>query len=345
MAAKKRRINIYLYKVLRIIGTLTNTAAPAAPQEQQAAPAVASTPSQGNSAQRAEAEILDSMGIETDETGDDASDLEGELTSKEKKAVEKFKKKLKVGGKEIEVDEDELVRRAQMGYSADEKWQEAAKMRKQMETFVTMLQEDPAAALEKMGFNVDEMAERRIQQRIEEMKKSPEQVEKEKIERELKQLKAEREQEKEVRRQSEIKQLQDRYAVELESEINTALESNQLPKSPYIVKRMADVMIYAMKNKIPNFSAKKALEIVESEVREELNKMYEVAPDEVFEKLVGKDRLNKYRKSKVTKKAAPKVAQQVQQTGAMELRKAQDDAKASEQKIKMRDFFKTLGKK
>ncbi len=321
-----------------------STPTPAAPAEQKATPAVASTPSQGNSVQRAEAEILDTMGIEADETGDDGSDLD--LTTQEKKAVEKFKKKLKVGGKEIEVDEDELVRRAQMGYSADEKWQEAAKMRKQMETFVSMLQEDPAAALEKMGFNVDEMAERRIEQRIQEMKKSPEQVEKEKIERELKQLKAEREQEKEVRRQAEIKQLQDRYAVELETEINSALETNQLPKSPYIVKRMADVMIYAMKNKIPNFSAKRALEIVESEVREELNKMYEVAPDDVFEKLVGRDRLNKYRKGKVTKKAAPKVAEQIKQTGTQELqRKAADDAKAEKQKVRARDFFKTLGKK
>lgn len=323
-------------------------AAPAAP-----APVTPSAQPSNDSVKKATDEInatlpQDAQGA--DEVEDTGEDLEAEAVTKEdKKKIEAAIKKaykLKVGGKDVEVDESELLKRAQMGYSADEKWQEAAKMRKQLENFVGLLQNDPSAALEKMGINVDELAERRIQQRIEEMKKSPEQLEREKIEKELKSLKEEREREKEEHRSREIKALQDKYAVELESEINTALDSNELglPKSPYIIKRMADVMIYAMKNKIPDFTAKKALEVVQGEVLEELNNMYQATPDEVFEKLVGKDRLNKYRRSKIKKPAKPAPASQdVKSTGRQELQAKQDEK--PKQKVPLRDFLKTLGTK
>lgn len=278
----------------------------------------------------------------SEEVEDDGSDLTPAETQKQ---VEKLRKKLKVGGKEIEVDEDELVKRAQMGYSAEEKWNEAAKMRKQMEQFIGMLQQDPAAALEKMGFDVDALAEQRLVQRIEEMKKSPEQLAHEKVQRELDQIKAEREKERTEIQEREKKSLQDKYAIDLENEINSAFDSsdNGLPKSPYIVKRMADVMIYALKNKVPDFTAKKALEIVQTEVMSELNNMYSVAPDEVFEKLVGKDRLNKYRRAKVkAKNPAPKVPD-VKSTGSTELQKNQEEQAAK--KIRAKDFFANLGKK
>lgn len=300
--------------------------------------------SNGDSVQKASEEILNTLPQEQSDEVEGEDSVE-ELPVEVVKEIAKLKKKLKVGGKEIEVDEDELVKRAQMGYSAEEKWQEAAQMRKQMENFVSLLQQDPGAALEKMGFNVDELAERRIQQRIEEMKKSPEQIEREKIEKELKALKEERQKEKDEAQSREIKQLQEKYAVELETEINSALDSNELglPKSPYIIKRMADVMIYAMKNKVPNFTAKKALEVVQSEVLEELNNMYSASPDEVFEKLVGKDRLTKYRRGKV-KKAKPVTSSDVKSTGSRELQQAKED-NTPKQKIKMKDFLKGLGSK
>lgn len=329
----------------------TSSAAPAAPATSAPANTTPSptAPTSANPSaspvQRATDEIMASLPKDTPEVEDTGEDLPPEEPAK-MTAAEKKAWKLKVAGKDVEVDETELLKRAQMGYSADEKWQEAAKMRKQLENFVGLLQQDPEAALEKMGFNVDELAEKRIQRRIEEMKKSPEQLEKERIEKELQDLKSEREREKEEARQREIKQLQDKYAVELENEINGALDSNELglPKSPYIVKRMADVMIYAIQNKVPNFTAKQALEIVQKEVLDELNQMYAVAPDEVFEKLVGKDRLNKYRRSKIKK--APKTAtpSDIRPTGTKELQQTREDNKPK-QKIKLNDFLKNLGSK
>lgn len=284
--------------------------------------------------------------IETDEVDDDASDLTAEELKKAEAAAKRGYK-LKVGGKDVEVDEAELLKRAQMGMSADEKWQEAAKMRKQIDGFINLLQKDPAKALEKMGFNVDELAEKRIQQRIEEMRKSPEQLEKERIQAELSEIKAEREREKEENRTREMKQLQDKFAVEIENDISQALDSSEFgfPKSPYVVKRIADTMILAMKHGYKDVTAKDVLPIVRDEIKKELHDMYSSSPDEVFEQLVGKDRLNKYRRSKIkkTKTDSPSTTQNIKATGNKEIKQTKAEEKQS--KVLSKDFFRSLGNK
>lgn len=287
-------------------------------------------------------------GQATDDVEDDGSDLTDEDIKKAEKAQAKLRKKLKVGGKEVEVDEDELVKRAQMGYSAEEKWQEAAKMRKQVESFIQLLQNDPAVALEKMGFNVDELAEKRIQQRIEEMKKSPEQLEKERIERELHELKAEREKERSEIQKREMERLQEQFAVEIENDIDGALNDNKLglPKSPYVIKRIADTMILAMKHGYKDVKARDVLPIVQEEIRKELRDMYATSPDEIFEELVGKDRLTKYRRGKIKKPAEAKPASlsDVRPTGHKEIQQSRQDEKPRS-KESAKDFFKRLGSK
>lgn len=297
-----------------------------------------------------------------DEVAEDTGEDLVETPAQQKKAVEAAKKsyKLKVGGKDVDVDEGELLKRAQMGYSADEKWQEAAKMRKQMDGFIQLLQRDPAKALEQMGYDVDKMAEERIQQRIAEMQKSPEQLEREKLQRELQDMKDRDKAREDEYRAKESQRIQDQYAVELENDISSALDSNSygFPKTPYVVKRIADTMITYLsqamdpnsdltpqqRERLKKITAKDVLPIVNSEIKQELSDMYSASPDEVFESLVGKDRLNKYRKNKIkntTKK--PASASEVKQTGAKELKKTQDQQPAK--KMSSKDFFKTLGSK
>lgn len=337
---------------------MADTSAPAA------APASEATPQkQTNSVSNATQEILNTLpAVEAaaEDAIDDIDDGDGTLSPEEAKKVAKkveaaAKKayKLKVGGRDVEVGEDELLKRAQMGYSADEKWQEASRMRKEMDSFIQLLQRDPAQALEQMGFNVDELAENRIKAKIEEMRKSPEQLEREKIERELKSLKEEREREREQARQQEMTRLQDQFAVEIENDISGALDSNTygLPKSPYVVKRIADTMILAMQEgrrtnntKLMNIKAADVLSMVQDEINSELNQMYNATPDEVFEKLVGKDRLNKYRKGKVTKQKAtvkPNSVSDIKPTGQAEINK--QNADKPKEKVKSKDFFSKLG--
>lgn len=290
-----------------------------------------------------------------DEVAEDTGEDLVETPAATKKAVEAAKKayKLKVGGKDVEVDESELLKRAQMGYSADEKWQEAAKMRKQMDGFIQLLQRDPEKALEQMGYDVDKLAEERIQKRILEMQKSPEQIEREKLQRELQAMK-DRDTERENEfRAKETQRIQDQYAIELENDISGALDNNSygFPKTPYVVKRIADTMILAVQEgmrtnnaRLKNITAKDVLPIVEAEIKQELHDMYSASPDEVFESLIGKDRLNKYRRSKIKKPTKIASANEIKQTGTKELQKIQDSS-TPVKKMSSKDFFKNLGSK
>jgi hypothetical protein len=248
-----------------------------------------------------------------------------------------------------------------MGYSADEKWQEASKMRKQMEAFVHLMQTDPAKALAQMGHDVDKLAEDRIRARIEEMQKSPEQLEKERMQKELEEIRSEREREKQAAQQKEVQRIQDQFAIEIENDISSALDNNSFgfPKTPYVVKRIADTMITFLsqaldpnsgltpeqRDRLKKINAKDVLPLVRDELQAEQREMYAMSPDEVFEQLIGKDRLNKYRRGKIKKTSKPAgTASDVKQTGTKELQKLQDQDKAGK-KVNAKDFFRNLGSK
>jgi hypothetical protein len=94
---------------------------------------------------------------------------------------------LKVNGKTVNKtidlsDENALRNELQLSAAARQAMQEASNLKKLYEQEVSRLRKNPWQVLEELGLNPDEMAELRIQQRIEEMKKSPEQLEREKIE-------------------------------------------------------------------------------------------------------------------------------------------------------------------
>jgi hypothetical protein len=325
-----------------------------------AAPAASSTPAQAATQQvmstlpadqkaKASAAPVDDV---SEDTGEDLPQDNAAESNKKAEAAAKRAYKLKVNGRDLEVDESELIKRAQMGYSADQKWQETAQMRKQMDSFIQLLQTDPTKALEQMGYDVDKMAEDRIKYRIEEMQKSPEQIEREKMQRELEAMKAERDRERTEVQEREKTRLQDQFAIEIENDISAALDDNSygFPKTPYVVKRVADMMILAVQegiktnnNRLKNITAKDVLPIVRDEIQREQRELYSLSPDDVFEQLVGKDRLNKYRKGKIKKTSAPKTASDVKSTGTKELQKAQDEANKNAKKTNAKDFFKTLG--
>jgi hypothetical protein len=329
------------------------------------APSAAPTaPAPSNPAQAATQQVISTLPADQKPTKDpksvvpaeDIEDTGEDIAAEESKKAQAAAKKaykLKVGGKDLEVDEAELLKRAQMGYSADQKWQEAAQIRKQSEDFIALMQRDPVKALEMMGYDVDKMAEDRIKYRIEEMQKSPEQLEREKMQRELEAMKAEREKERTEAQQRETQRLQDQFAIEIENDISAALDDNSygFPKTPYVVKRVADMMILAVQeglrtnnDRLKNVSAKDILPLVRDEIQREQRELYSLAPDEVFESLVGKDRLNKYRKAKIKKTAAkPASASDVKSTGTRELQKAQEESNKNQKKTSAKDFFRSLG--
>jgi len=265
-----------------------------------------------------------------------------------KQAAKELKKrlKLKVNGREIEEeidfnDDDKLRELLQKGYAADSKFQEAAGLKKQMQAFVQLMQQDPIQALQKLGHDPDKIAEMHMQKRIEEMQKSPEQIAQEKMQKELEALKAEKELLEKEKFDAEQKRVQDQYARQLDEEITSGLKNSELPKSPYVVKRIAELMMLGLsKNK--NISVQDVLPIAEKQIKGEIQQMFAAMPEEIIEKILGQDVSNKLRKRRLNKmKKSVETASQVKQTGKAEINA--NKAKETVKPVNSKDFFKKIG--
>lgn len=272
----------------------------------------------------------------------------GEISKKEaNKLLREFK--LKVDGKEITKtydlgDEDFLKQQFILAETARSRMSETANIKKAFQSEMGRLKQDPWAVMKDLGLDPDELAELRIQQRIEEMKKSPEQVAQEKIQKELQEAREEARKLKEEKEQLEMSKLQEQAAVQLEDEIMGALDGHRtLPRSQYVVKRIADSMLWAMNNGFGDVSAEDVVPLVEKEMRDELNRFMDEMPEDMMEKYIGQRNIDRLRKRRVSaaKAAVPSVNDIKPTNKALSAEKKAD---APKQKIPARDFWKKVGK-
>ncbi len=258
---------------------------------------------------------------------------------------------LKVRGKTVkrQVDlgnDDYIKQQLQLAEMSKISMQEAAELKKLYEKEVGRLKKNPWEVLQELGMDPDELAEMRIAQRIEEMKKSPEQLEREKIQKELQEAREEAKRLKEEKEQASFEKMKEQAAIQIESEIETALDSHKtLPKSRHVVKRIADSMLWAMNNGFEDVSAEDVIPLVEKELQDELNQFYEDLPDEFLEKFLGKKTSERLKTKRIAsiKPSVPNL-NNIKPTAASVKAESASQNQAPKQKMRSRDFFKKLGK-
>jgi len=256
---------------------------------------------------------------------------------------------LKVNGKVINKsidlsDENNLRNELQLAAAARQSMQEAANLKKLYEKEVGRLKQNPWEVLQELGLDPDELAELRIQQRIEEMKKSPEQLERERIQIELQAAREEAKRLKEERDADQFEKLKEQAAVQIESEIEQALDAHKtLPKSRHIVKRIADSMLWAMNNGFDDVTAEDVMPLVEKEWREEMSRLMDDSSEDVLEQLIGQRNLERMRAKRlnVMNTSNAKSVSSIKSTASSVQKKEEPRG----EKIKQRDFFKALGKR
>lgn len=254
--------------------------------------------------------------------------------------------KIKVDGQELEEtvdfnDEEDLKRRLQKARAFDKRNNEFAQYRSQTEKLLEMLEKDPEALMEKLGYNLDEFAEKRLSKRVEELKKSPEQIEREKMEKELQDLREEKKRIEEEKQKAQMEKLRNESAQQIESEIAEALgaANSILPKkNPIVLQRIAQTMLTAMKNGYPEVTAKDVIPLVEKQWKQELNDLFSVLPEETMEMLIGKPNLERHRKKYLaSKRAGAQTAtakQIVKDTGVKASIPSDDSQPKSKEKFK-----------
>lgn len=282
--------------------------------------------------------------IESGDLKQDIKDAIADGASKEeiKEMIKEFEIKVNGKSKKMKVnlsDDKEIVRYLQLASAGQSAMQEKAELEKMVTNELMRAKQDPWSFLkDQLGLDPDELAEMRIQQKIEEMKKSPEQIERERAQKELeearkklKEIEEEKEQEKQMR-------LQQAAASELDMEITDALgKDKELPKTRKTVRRIADMMIWAMDNGFKDVKVSDVIPAVKREIQDEFREFISELPEDLMENYIGKNSIEKLRKRRLA--AAKQAPQNVEVRPTANIPKTDDKPK---EKLSQRDFFRKL---
>ncbi len=201
--------------------------------------------------------------------------------------------KLKVDGNDWSpVDEADAQRYAQIGKAKEKRFEDATKLRKEADTIKARIKDDPWGVLKEMGVDTRGLSEKHLLEFLEEETLSPEAKEKRDLQ---KKLKAYEEQEAKTKSDAEAAHNAaevEKWAVKLDLEVSSALESSSIPKSPGSVRRVAKVLYDALEAG-EDMTAAEAVEIVESEYQDDINQLLKMAkdpnrflPEEIAKKLM-----------------------------------------------------------
>lgn len=259
----------------------------------------------------------------------------------EQKADLKRKYDLKVNGKtksiELDLSDDKSVQDyLQKAMAANEKFEEAATLRKDVQLLVKTLKENPLAILTHpdVGIDIKKLAEQVINQELEDMAKSPEQKRLEELEKMLASEKEEKARLAEEKRMAELSKAEEAQLREINTQITDALKASSLPKVPYVVKRISDTMVAAFDMGYKDVSVKDIIPIVERQLQEEFGGFFDASSEDALEKLMGKN-LDRIRKKRLASKKVAPTASAVKPTGA----EAKPKEAKEEPKKRFEDIF------
>lgn len=256
-----------------------------------------------------------------------------------KEAVKQWK--LKSQGKERNVtDEAELVRLAQLGLGAHEKFEAAASTRKKAEAILEVLQKDPAKALQSLGLDVRKLAEEYLVAEAKKQMMSPDERQRSEVKQEIERLKAEKDQLLKEKRDQQISQLQVKYETDIQEQIIGAIDKYKLPKNPKTVARIAEYMANALEN---GYEAT-ALDVA-TRVKQDLEEEYKTHLSsytvEDLIKALGEDKLKSIRQYEVQKVKAKTVPSMTKSEAPASPNKGSDDDKPKKKQT-MEEFQKEL---
>lgn len=260
----------------------------------------------------------------------------------------KKKYQLKIDGKdeELELDfsnDDEVKKYLQKAKGFDKRSQEFAGYKTQVQQFLKKLQDDPSSLFSEIGMDPDEWAEKRLQQKLEQMAKSPEQLEREKMQQELEQLRREKEESAKAKEEAEQESILQKTASEIQNGIMKALDNTKsiLPKdNPGVISEIAKAMKEAMKRGYNEVSVEDVIPLVEKRYKQQIQSLFNVLPEDSLEMMIGNQNLDRLRKRRVAKNMsnpAPTAKQVVKDTGASARPASEEKA---EPKMSYSQFFK-----
>lgn len=217
-----------------------------------------------------------------------------------------------INGKVRKMSLQELKNHASMAHAAQERFEEASKMRKEYESFKSTAQKDMIEALRAQGFSNDQIRDQMerwyTKEFIEPETLTPEQRKIKEYELQLEKYRRDEQEKLEKQQQEEQEQLTARQREYLQGQIIEALDKSGLPKTKMIASRMA---FYMRENLLKGWDA--PIDVIVSQVKQEREAMMhgEVSglEGEALIQYLGEDVVNKIRKWDLTQLRARKQNQ------------------------------------
>lgn len=227
--------------------------------------------------------------------GDGAADPKAPVTGQEIAAAAR-KLKLILDGKEQELPEEEVVKLAQKAKGAEQRFEQAAKIKKHAEQLIDLLKRDPRAVLmhPSLGHDVRKLAEGWLGEILNLEKMTPEQREAHDNKEKIKKFEAEKQDQERTATEKRREQLQEHYRGELEKDIIGALDTAKLPKSPSTIKRMAYYLHEGLVRGIP-VKAADVVELVKQDYMNEFKELFGGTDAEIMANIIGDDGMKKIR--------------------------------------------------
>ncbi len=253
------------------------------------------------------------------------ADAAADKTGAEKVATDQYE--IKVDGKVLTLNKEEMIKYAQLGHAGQKRMAEAAErerkaderenaVKSNWEKLQQALKEAPESVLEDehIGHNKYELAQKWLAEKATNDAKSPEQKKLEEalarsaaLEKQLKEIEKQKEEALRAKEQEEEQREMEMSMKSLETEMISAFKKYQLPNSPAMVDRMVGIMEVAKKNDLP-VSIDDVAKIVRDDIKKDIQELAGLLPDDEFEELLGDIGINKIKASTLKKmKSAPKV--------------------------------------
>lgn len=276
---------------------------------------------------------------------------QGSLTSKQASAKNTESantvKEFKINGKSVKVDlsnPTEVEKLVSLGLASNDKFQEAAKLRKEAEDILAAAKTKKSAteALKKAGFDakeIKEILERELAGFYEEEALSPEEKQRRAEMEELRRYK----EEEARKREEEAKSAKDKEIEsemqQLEEELLGALSKSNLPRTPVLAKWAVQYMS-AYDAQGVNLTADQAVKIVEKEFPQLVQSVLSTMDVQGLKQFLGKSLVKQLLDDsvKAVKQAEAPFTKEAKQTS----REASQSSNKPKQKMVMSDYFEKL---
>jgi hypothetical protein len=291
--------------------------------ESPSTPAPAETPTESSQVEAPVEELKESSEESLPDSSQESTDsVDPKKEKKADAAAEKVdadkvgadKYEIKVDGKVLTLNKEEMIKYAQLGKAGQKRMQEYAEYQKQVqqnwEQLRQMLKDDPESILSdpEIGHDPVELAKKILAKKAEQESKSPQELELEKYKSELEKIRKEREEEMTRREREEYERTLNQNIAQLETEIMTAIEKHNIPKDqPEIMDRIFNILETAEKNNL-KVSMDAVVQVAKQESKEKLQKLTAQLSPEDLEEFLGETVLKRIKDSTLKKaKSAPKV--------------------------------------